>query len=696
MLINVTEFFRDPEYFDFLREHVLPNLIGHHPQDAAIRIWVPGCSTGEEAYSLGILLREALDEKGMARPVQIFGTDISDRAIANARAGVFSPTDVANVSPERLRRFFYETERGYVVQKPIRDMCVFARQNVAKDSPFSRLDLISCRNVLIYLSPKLQRKLMPIFHYGLNPGGYLVLGNSESVGGNADLFRLIDRRFRIYTRKSTNFRPSFEFSVDHAATPAPTPMPTPTPAPDDAKEPFDIIREADRIVLHRHGPVGVIVNEDLDIVQFRGDVSPFLALTSGRASLSLMKLARDGLAGELEAALTEAREKHTRVHRSNVIVMTSDETRAVDIDITPIEALHGKERSYLVLFSVPGSAPPAAEGKAAHRPRVKQSVHEAQMEQLRQDLRSTRNYLQATIEKHESTNQELRAANEEIQSSNEELQSTNEELETAKEELQSTNEELTTVNEELHSRQVELVQLNNDLTNLINNVHLPIIILGQDMRIRRLTPMAEKVLNMIPSDVGRPLSDLNLNLQVKDLPRLIDEVVESLTVKELEVQNHEGHWYSMRLRPYRTADNKIEGVVLALIDIDQMKRTISAMEEARDFARAVIQSAPDPMAVLTSDLRVTAANDALARALHLPREALLDRSFFEAVRDPRAMKDLRQALGGILPTNTRLTDYKVTMELPEVGVWKFLLDARPIVSGTRSYPMILLSLRANG
>jgi two-component system, chemotaxis family, CheB/CheR fusion protein len=697
LLINVTEFFRDSDYFDYLREHVLPEIIAHHPENAPLRIWVAGCATGEEAYSIGILVRELLEEKSRMHPVQIFGTDVSDRAIAHARAGVFSANDVANLSPERLKRFFHPKDRGYVIEKAIRDMCVFARQNVAKDSPFSRIDLLSCRNLLIYLSPKLQRKVMPVFHYALNPTGFLVLGSSESVGTHADLFRLVDRRFRIYTRKSSARRPRFEFSVDardHApAAAAAKPI---LAMPDELKEPFYILREADRIILQRHGPNGVLVNEDLEVLQFRGDVSPYLALTAGRASLNVLKMAREGLVSELQSALNEARENGVRAHRSAVSMMQEDGARAVDLDVTPIDAAHSKERFYLVLFAPadrPAKAPAEpSDGKQARG--KKNTLSGAEMDQLRQDLQATRNYLQATIEKHEATNQELRAANEEIQSSNEELQSTNEELETAKEELQSTNEELTTVNEELHSRQLELIQVNNDLTNLINSVHLPIIILGHDLRIRRFTPMAEKVLNVIPSDIGRPLSDLNINLSVKDLPQVITEVVESLAMREFEVQDNAGRWYSLRLRPYKTSDNKIDGVVLTLIDVNDMKRTIAELEEARDFARAVIVSAPEAMAVLTSDLRIVAANDAFAQSLRASSDGMVDRPLPEILHDPDARKNLRRALEGILPKNARLKSYEVSMELPGAGTCRFLIDARQITSGTRVYPMILLSIRS--
>jgi two-component system CheB/CheR fusion protein len=692
LLINVTEFFRDAEYFDFLRDTILPEIIERRRGHMPIRVWVPGCSTGEEAYSIGMLLHELLEQKNVIVPVQIFGTDVSDRAIAHARAGLFSAADVANVNPERLKRFFYKTERGYVIQKPIRDMCIFARQNVAKDSPFSRLDLISCRNLLIYLSPKLQRKVMPIFHYALNADGCLMLGNSESVGTHLDLYRLIDRRFRIYSRRSTNRRTNFEFSVDHrfAGT---LPPPRPTPAmTDDLKEPFDIIREADRIVLHRHGPIGVLVNEDLEILQFRGDVTPYLAPVPGRASLNLIKMAREGLSGELQSVTQEAREKNIRVHRSGVCAMQGDVAKSVDIDVTPIETLQTKERFFLVLFS-PGESPtPGAPAKPETKGK-KVAGSQAHVDQLRLDLQATRSYLQATIEKHEATNQELRAANEEIQSSNEELQSTNEELETAKEELQSTNEELTTVNEELHSRQLELIQLNNDLNNLINSVHLPIIILGQDMRIRRFTPMAEKVLNVIPSDIGRPLSDLNINLNIANLPALMLEVVDTLTLKELEVQDTNGRWYSMRLRPYKTAENKIEGVVLTLIDIDQMKRTISQLEEAKVFSQAVIETIAEPMAVLTGDFRVRNANDAFARLFHLTRESIQDRSLFDAMRDNAGIREVRKQLDGVIPDGAGLTDYKVSVDVPGVGPSTLLVSGRRIVTGTRSYPLILLSLR---
>jgi two-component system CheB/CheR fusion protein len=698
MLINVTEFFRDPEVFDFLHDTILPEIVARRSESGAVRIWVPGCSTGEEAYSYAILLREMLEAGGRIVPVQIFGTDVSDHAVAQARAGFYTAAELANVTPERLRRFFYQTERGYIVQKPIRDMCIFARQNVVKDSPFSKLDLVSCRNLMIYLGPTLQRKLMPIFHYALTPGGALVLGNSESVGSYSDLFRLVDRRFRIYARKTSSRRLSLEFSVDHLPTDINTPAKAPQAMADEMREPYDVIREADRVVLSRHGPSGVLVNDELEILQFRGDVSLYLTPLPGRASLNLVKMAREGLSAELQAVVQQARTKQVRVLKSGVSVMQQGEPRIDDLDVTPLDTGHGKERCYLILF-LPVTGAEAAAAPADEAPprgaaaKAKRPAYLAQIEQLTHDLQATRSYLQTTIEKHESTNQELRAANEEIQSSNEELQSTNEELETAKEELQSTNEELTTVNEELHSRQLELLQVNNDLNNLINSVHLPIIILGQDMRIRRFTPMAEKVLNVIPTDVGRPLSDININLEVSDLPQLMAEVVDSLTIKELEVRDTAGRWYSMRIRPYKTAENKIEGVVITLIDIDQMKRTISELEEARNIAQAIIETTPEPLAALNEQLQVRIANDAFYRLFFATREQMQGRPLVDFVREPAEAATLRTTLEAVLPSRSLVTDLKIQVDAPGGGWRDMFINARQIIGANRSYPLILVSLR---
>jgi two-component system CheB/CheR fusion protein len=430
------------------------------------------------------------------------------------------------------------------------------------------------------------------------------------------------------------------------------------------------------------------VNEALDILQFRGDVSAYLAPTPGRATLNVLRMARDGLAGELESTIYEARDKGVRVQRNHA--MHGPGANEVQIDVTPIEMPQTRERFFLVLFTVLDGGSPRRQpipGMSGRVPPV------AIVEQLRQDLEATRNYLHSTIQKNEGTNEELRAANEEIQASNEELQSTNEELETAKEELQSTNEELTTVNEELHNRQLDLVQINNDLHNLINSVQVPIIILSQDMRIRRFTPMAEKVLKVIPTDIGRPLTDINIQLGIDDLPGLMREVMDTLTSRELEVKDRDGRWYSLRLRPYKTADNKIDGVVLALFDIHVMKHTLAEAEDARNLAQAVFETTSEPLAALTPDLKIKHANEAFYDLFGTTRERAEGNSFLNIMREPRKLDGLKHALEAVLPTNTSLTNYEVGIDLPESGPTPLVVNVRQIANAGRTYPFILLSLR---
>jgi two-component system CheB/CheR fusion protein len=427
----------------------------------------------------------------------------------------------------------------------------------------------------------------------------------------------------------------------------------------------------------------------MDIVQFRGEVMPYLTPVPGRASLKVFDMARDGLATELQVMLAQAREQNVRVRRGGLSIMQDNVARRIALEITPFTSLQNGERFFLVEF-VPDEMP-TPQVPSAGGPVAGESAYLAQIAQLRQDLEATRNYLQSTIEKHETTNQDLRAANEEIQSSNEELQSTNEELETAKEELQSTNEELSTVNDELHHRHVALIQANNDLTNLIASVHLPILILSQDLTIRRFTPAAEKVFNVIPSDVGRPLTDINTNLAVKDLADRVRQTVDTLAITEIEVRDTRGHWYALRLRPYKTSDNKIEGVVVTLIDIDELKRAVAAMEASRDFERAVFETTREPLVALDSDLRIRSANRAFYRLFGLERETPESRSFLDATNDRGGFGELKKALNAVLSDKINLMDQPVSIQLPDAQRASFLLNARQIV-GEKPYQLILLSL----
>ena len=556
VLIRVTGFFRDPDVFTALCGTILPAILRERAPRDSIRVWVPGCATGEEVYSLAICINEAIGDGGFSCPVQIFGTDINEQAIDRARAGVYRNDIESEVSAERLRRHFVPVENGYRVSKSLRDCCIFARQNVTKDPPFSRLDLISCRNLMIYLGPVLQRRVMAIFHYALRPNGLLLLGSSETIGAFGDLFSSVDRKHRIYMKRTG--RTPAAVGVE---APAQRPVPESTRMEDEGTTTTNVFRDADRVLLARFTPPGVLINEQMDILQFRGRTSPFLEPAPGAASLNLLKMAREGILAELRAAIHAARKKEGAVRREGLRVATDGSAITVNIEVLPFRPTSG-EMCYLVLFE---EAQPDKKGKGKAK-KADPEQEASQRQRLKRELESTREYLQSIIEEQEAMNEELRSANEEIQSSNEELQSTNEELETAKEELQSSNEELTTLNEELENRHAALAEANNDLINVITSVESPILMLDSEMRIRRMNPGAQRLLNLIPSDVGRPVRELKMTLKTDGLEEAITGVVQNLEVRELRVQHQSGQWYSLRIRPYKTIDNKIEGTVLVLVD----------------------------------------------------------------------------------------------------------------------------------
>lgn len=694
LLINVTNFFREPEVFEALKKKIFPRLLKDRPARTPIRVWVPGCSTGEEAYSLAIALLEFLGARGASVPVQIFATDISEPAIDKARAGIYPAGIAADVSAARLRRFFAKHNGGFQISKAVRDVCVFARQDVTKDPPFSKLDLISCRNLLIYFGPALQKRVIPTFHYSLKPDGLLLLGNSETIGGFADLFALADRQHKLYTRKPAAHR--MEFELPHHGPPEEKVDARPAAAPASLSG-FDYQKEADRIVLGRYTPPGVVVNEHLDILQFRGHTGLYLEPAAGAASLNLLKMAREGLLLELRGAINDAKRRNGPARRQGVQVKSNGGFHGVDIEVIPLHSTPLSHAGcYLVLFEDAGPAGAAAPsgktkrpGKPANLPPV---ARDKLVAQLRQELTATREYLQSVITEHERTNEELQSANEEILSSNEELQSTNEEMTTAKEELQSTNEELTTVNDELHTRNGELSQVNSDLVNLLNSVQIPIVILGGDLRIRRFTPLAERVLNLIPTDVGRPLSDLRPNIVVPDFERLIAGVMDSLIPKELEVQDREGRWHSLRIRPYKTLENKIDGVILALVDIDTARRALTEAREARAFAEAVIETVRQPLLVLDHELRVKAANRAFCDLFRTSAEDTEKQFLFDLGKGQWNIAKLRELLEDILPKNSHFENFEMEAEFPGVGRKKLVLNARRIADDGKKTQWILLAM----
>jgi two-component system CheB/CheR fusion protein len=569
LLIHVTRFFREPEAFKAMSEVVFPAIVANRGRDDPIRIWVPGCATGEEPYSIGMALLEFLGDRAGATPVQIFATDVSETAIEHARAGVYPEGIAADVSPERLRRFFNHTDGNYRITKTVRDLCIFARQYLTRDPPFSRMDLIVCRNVLIYLGAVLQKRLMGVFHYALKPTGHLMLGAAETIGASTDLFVVSDKRHRLYGKRVGSVRADMNFPSmeQHARSESGEGVAVPS------RHAPSIQNEANRVILDRYSPPAVLVDSDLQIVHFRGQTGPYLEPAPGEASLSVLKMAREGLLHGLRTALAEVRRGGGTVRREGMRVKDNGGTREVNLEVIAVEG-SAEGRHFLVLFEGASKEGRAAAPKRARSVRGarRAAAEESRVLQLEQELAASREYLQSIIQDLEAANEELQSANEEILSSNEELQSTNEELDTAKEELQSTNEELNTVNEELHNRNEELSRVNSDMINLLGSVQIAIVMVARDLRIRRFTPMAERVMNLIPTDVGRRISDIKPNIECPDLEKLIVEAMERVTTLEREVHDRQGAGYSLRIRPYKSLDHRIDGAILVLFEVDAGRR----------------------------------------------------------------------------------------------------------------------------
>jgi two-component system, chemotaxis family, CheB/CheR fusion protein len=708
ILIKVTSFFRDPAVFDYLKRWIFPRILKSRTRDEGIRIWVPGCSSGEEAYSIAICLAEYLGRGRRSDfPVQIFATDLSEASLDRARDGVYIENIALDVSADRLRRFFVRNGHNFQIIKSVREMVIFAKQNLAKDPPFSHLDLISCRNVLIYLGAAVQKKLFPMFHYALRHGGYLLLGKSENIGEFTDLFAQGDKRSRIFLRKDHVPRGRLgPFATallgGHAeradlravtAGPPPSRIRSEPSAAEAEKAELDIQREVNRILLQRYTPSGVVVNSELEVVQFHGKGQKYFAPAPGKASFSLLKLIKEGLAVQSRAAIAAAR-RDGRVVKRRASFSDDAGIHQIDLEVIPLRGSEEHDRHFLVLFN---EFPPSVEAPAdtklkSDKPSGRGHQDDRKIEALMQELGATRQYLQSIIEEQDASNEEIKSANEEILSSNEELQSTNEELETAKEELQSSNEELVTVNEELQNRNIDLALANNDLTNLINSVNFAIVILSNNGHIRRFTPVAGRLFNLIPADVGRPFTDISSNLQIPNLSELIDQVIETMSPMESEVQERAGRWYKLSIRPYRTGDNKIEGAILALVDIDMLKRSLEDTRQSRDFAQAVVATVREPLIVLDSNFVVMSANTAFYHAFQTSRDEIAGQPFYGLGNGQWNIPSLRKRLEEVVEKGNRFENFVVDYQFRDLGRKRLLVSARRVEAEAEKVPSILLAI----
>jgi two-component system CheB/CheR fusion protein len=668
-LITVTQFFREPEIFEELKKKVFPALVENRAPGDPIRIWVPACATGEEAYSIAICLMEFLDDTKLTVPFEIFATDISETAIERARTGTYTGATLFHVSPPQLARFFTRSERGYLIAKIIRDVCVFARHNLAQDPPFSRLDLISCCNVLIYLGPVLQRKVWSTLHYALKPTGFLVLGPSESVGTQTDLFHQVGNRHKIYSigpGPGSAAPPLGEGSRAESRS-------DPRERTAEGRAGLDVLKEADRLVLAEHGPPGIVIDENMNIVQVRGRTAPYLEISPGEPTHNLLKLAREGLVAGLGKAIRTARLSGVTAKAEGFIIEDGGPLRDVAIKVIPLNgSSSSKKRYFLALFE---DADPKGGARLMHRPAIEDNRGRAR---LRRELVATKEYMQSIVEDNATTLEELRAANEEAQAGNEEL-------ETAQEELESANEELNTLNEELKISNVEFSKVNRDLSNLLESISIPLVMVGRDLRIRRFTRAIEPMLNLIASDVGRSITDLQPQIELPDLRRLLLDAMESGNRKPRDIRDSHGRWYSLRILPSAGPDGKIDGAVMMLIDIDAAKRGL-------DFAEAIVETVREPLVILNQNLQVMKANKKFYETFQTPPDKTEGRLIYDLGNGQWNIPKLRELLENILPARSTFRDFEVTHVFEHVGRKVMLLNASEIFNPNAQARTILLAI----
>jgi chemotaxis protein methyltransferase CheR/two-component system CheB/CheR fusion protein len=569
LLIGVTSFFRDPAVWDYMKLEVLPRLLASYPKGGILRAWVAACSTGEEAYSLAMLFKEAVEElKPRARfALQIFATDLDEDAIDRARQGIYPANIAADVSQERLGRFFTEEQNGYRISREIRQMVIFAPQNVVMDPPFTKLDILTCRNLLIYLGPALQERLLPLFHYALNPGGILLLGSAETVGAFSSIFDPLESKTRLYVRTDHPLRAvTVEF---------PTKFLPLVPHSQKENKAVSLIEnlqhQADQLLLRNFSPAAVLVNSDGDILYISGRTGKYLEPAAGKANWNIYAMAREGLRHELAGAMKKAMRQQGSITLKDVCIVPD---LIVNITIQAIEKPTALRGMIMIVFTDQAALAPRKAGRAA----APNGRYAAELEEAHEEIQILREEMQ-------SSHEELTAANEELQSTNEELQSSIEELTTSKEEMQSLNEELQTVNAELQSKVDDLSTVNNDMTNLLNATDIATVFLDNQLNIRRFTTQATEIFKLIPGDVGRPLSDIVTELVYPEFQYDLRQVLQALAFKETQVETNDGRWFKVRIMPYRTADNVIDGVVITFTDITTSKVLEAELREAISVAR---------------------------------------------------------------------------------------------------------------
>jgi two-component system, chemotaxis family, CheB/CheR fusion protein len=661
-LIQVTSFFRDKEAFAALKEEI-SRLLQDKPEGSSFRAWIPGCSSGEEAYSIAIIILECVQESGRSYEVQVFGTDLDAEAIATARAGTYPDTIAQDVGPERLERFFTKVDAFYQIKKNVRESAIFAVHDLVTDPPYSRMDMVSLRNLLIYFDADLQKRVLPVLHYALNEGGLLFLGTSETIGDFSDLFATVDSKWRIYRalgkKKGLPANPSTQTRIYEAGA---AKLPDARAVPGTTPEPFLLLEAL---------PPAVLIDRNNQVLYTHGDTSKFLRMSEGKPSASLLDLVKPELASVLATLLHEASREQKEVVSENLQVKDNSGAQQVKITVRPLNTL---ESNMVVTFE---DSPRPKRRKIKGEPAT-----EAQHQELEQELRRTRDTLRGTIEELKTANEELRSANEEYMSTNEELKSANEELETSREELQSVNEELTTLNSESQKKNEDLNTLNNDMQNLLNATGVATIFLDEQLRIRRFTPAASKLFKFIESDIGRPVEDISSPLKDNILVKAARQVLDNLIPVEQEVQTTDSKWYSLRILPYRTLDNSIAGVVVSLVDINRIKAALK-------YADDIIDNIREPLLVLDDKLRVISASRAFYKTYQVKPAETEGQLIYELGNRQWDIPELRKVLKEILEKDTVFEGYQVEHAFPGIGHRVMLLNARRIYDGKATQSILL-------
>ncbi|MGM0442060.1 MAG: CheR family methyltransferase [Elusimicrobiota bacterium] len=669
LLIGVTSFFREPEAFEFLKKSVLPEIFEDKPNNDTLRVWIPGCATGEEAYSLAIIILEYMETIEKTYKIQLFASDINEEFLEKARKGIYPETISADVSRERLKKFFDKRKNSYRIKNSVREKIVFALQNVLEDPPFSRLDIISCRNLMIYLSSELQRKALNIFSFSLNRGGILFVGSSESIGKSTDLFSVVNKKWKIYENKDTadymdlptvphilkrNGR-DYDFEEKDKTSPK--------------NEVQDIVEDT---ILREFAPPALIISREHEILYIHGDVEKYLHIPEGKVNMDVTNLVREDIKFELNKLVMDSLSGEKEKYTESGELKTENQVHSIKLTIRRIDKSFTEKELYLVVFEDRGKirqSKDKKEGKEKEKEDKKYKYLEKRVLEYQKKLGKLKS-------EHESSREKMQAMNEELQSTNEELQSTNEELETSKEELQSLNEELVTVNSELQDKIDDLAEVNNDLNNLINSTDIAVLFLDSDLSIRRFTPRAKDVANLREGDLGRPLSDISLNVEYREIYGDVRQVIDSLKSIQKEIKGEGGEWYSVRLTPYRTVDNVIEGAVVVFTDITELKKSEIEAEKKREYTESIIETLRESILVLDKDLRVVSANKTFYETFKTTGKETVGKKIDELGDGQWNIPALKKLLNHILPEKNKVDDFEVEHNFPEIGRKKMVLNAR--------------------